>query len=296
MARPYVEFIQSQRLPWVAAPAAFPGAQCKWLSEDPDGGACTLLLRWPRGVHALPPALAADWELFVLRGVLRLGPTLRLGTHFYAYLPTGQALGEAAAGQAEDVATIPGGEGPGDGAAIVLAFFSAAPRAATGEGAGHDASRLVGPIDTTALRWDASGIDPNINHLNAARKNLRFAPEGDCRSYLLGGMPQGYPYGGAAIERHPHVEEFFLVSGDMASHLGVMRAGGYFHRPPGIAHGRDCTRSGYLLFCRTPGANRTTTDWTTETYEVKWDMPYRPVVPAALGILDPQPLPDPVEY
>ena len=101
--------------------------------------------------------------------------------------------------------------------------FSAAPRAATGEGAGHDA-RAVGPIDTTALRWDASGIDPNINHLNAAHRNLRFAPEGDCRSYLLGGMPQGYPYGGAAMERHPHVEEFFLVSGDMASHLGVMRA------------------------------------------------------------------------
>jgi hypothetical protein len=293
MARAYVEFVQSQWLPWEPAPEVFGGAEWKRLSHDPDGGACSVLLRWRAGRARLAPALGADWELFVLRGVLQLGKLPVLGTHFYAYLPAGLPLGSAAAGHAA-TDLPPGGEGPGDGSAIALAFFSRAPLAA--DAGKPDLSRLVGPIDTTKLRWDNAGIDPNINHLNAARKNLRFAPEGDCRSYLLGGMPQGYPYGGAAMERHPHVEEFFLVSGDMASHLGVMRAGGYFHRPPGIAHGRDCTRSGYLLFCRTPGANRTTTDWTPETYEVTWNPPHRPVIPAGLGAVGARPLADPVEY
>jgi hypothetical protein len=293
MARAYVEFIQSQQIPWEPAPAAFGGAQWKRLSHDPDDGACSVLLRWPAGRASLPAALAADWELFVLRGVLQLGKLPVLGTHFYAYLPAGLPLGAVAAGHA--VTDLPpGGEGPGDGSAIVLAFFSREPEAGT---AGtHDPSRLITPLDTTKLRWDNSGIDPNINHLNAARKNLRFAPEGDCRTYLLGGMPQGYPYGGASMERHPHVEEFFMVSGDMASHLGVMRAGGYFHRPPGIAHGRDCTRSGYLLFCRTPGANRTTTSWTDEKFEVAWNPAHRPVLPPELAAAGARPLADPVQY
>jgi hypothetical protein len=109
-------------------------------------------------------------------------------------------------------------------------------------------------------------------------------------------MPQGYPYGGSSMERHPHVEEFFMVSGDMASHLGIMRSGAYFHRPPGIAHGRDCTRTGYLLFCRTPGANRTTTAWTDEKYAVAWNPPHSPVLPPEIAAHGTTPFADPLEY
>ncbi len=163
-------------------------------------------------------------------------------------------------------------------------------------GPAFDAPRLIGPIDTTALRWDSAGIDPNINHLNAARKNLRLSPDGDCRSYLLGGMPQGFPYGGNAMEQHPHGEEFFMVSGDMACHVGIMRAGAYFNRPPGIPHGRDCTRTGYLLFCRTPGANRTTSAWTAEKFPVLWDPPHRPVLPPEFTAAGASPVADPLEY
>ncbi len=49
-------------------------------------------------------------------------------------------------------------------------------RATTAAAGKPDISRLVGPIDTTKLRWDNAGIDPNINHLNAARKNLPDDP------------------------------------------------------------------------------------------------------------------------
>lgn len=294
MSRAYVEFVQTQRLSWQPAPASFGGALWKRLSHDPQTGACTALLRWPPGRSVLPPALAADWELFVLRGTLRIGALGPLGTHYYAYLPAGLALDEVVAGDRVDAQRLPGGPVPGDGSAIVLAFLSQEPL--PGVPGPQDPARRVGPLDTTALRWDSSGIDPNINHLNAARKNLRFAPEGDCRTYLLGGMPQGYPYGGASMERHPHVEEFFMVSGDMASHLGIMRAGAYFHRPPGIPHGRDCTRSGYLLFCRTPGANRTTTEWTAEKYDVAWNPEHQPVLPQEFAAAGATPIPDPLEY
>ena len=49
MARAYVEFVQSQWLPWEPAPAEFGGAEWKRLSHDPDDGACTVLLRWRAG-------------------------------------------------------------------------------------------------------------------------------------------------------------------------------------------------------------------------------------------------------
>ena len=305
MARDYVEIIHSPQLPWQPASAAFAGAHWKRLSHDPDTGACTALLRWPPGRAPLPAALAADWEYFVLRGELRLGAQPPAGMHFYGYLPAGLPLGHVDVGAAAIGApAAEGGSPPGTGEAILLCFFSRTPQAladatrmaGSAPAASHDASRLLGPVDTTALRWDSSGIDPNINHLNAARKNLRFAPEGDCRSYLLGGMPQGFPYGGNAMERHPHGEEFFMVSGDMACHVGILRAGAYFNRPPQIAHGRDCTRTGYLLFCRTPGANRTVTAWSDEKYPVLWNPPHRPVLPPEFAEAGARAVADPLEY
>jgi hypothetical protein len=147
--------------------------------------------------------------LFVLDGRGRLGG-VNLDVHSYAYLPAAWEAGSVVV----------------DRDLIMLAMFSAAPEPAA-DGAPFSASRLIGPIDTTMLKWDNSGIDPNINHLHASRKNLRLSPDGDCRTYLLGGMPQGFPPEDTPLETHPHVEEFFMVSGDMSVHCGIMRAGAY---------------------------------------------------------------------
>jgi hypothetical protein len=273
MARPYIEFIQSQHLAWRPSPMA--GVDWKVLSEDDDSGAVTALLRFPVG-RTPWTGRSADWELFVLSGALQLG-TAHVGMHFYAYLP-----GESAPATIET----------GSAGAVVLSFFSGPPIAST---ARPPAGEAIAPIDTTALRWDDSGIDPQINHLHAARKNLRLAPDGTCRTYLLGGRPQGFPYGGAALETHPHAEEFFMVSGDMPCHVGVMRTGAYFYRPPGIAHGRDCTRSGYLLFCRTPGSNRTISEWSEERYPVSFEPEHRTVAPPELAAAA-RPIADPLVY
>jgi hypothetical protein len=278
MPRPYIEFIHSQHLPWQAAPPAFGGATWKVLSEDAESGAVTALLRFPVGHSALAAQFAADWELFVLEGRGRLGDA-DLNVHHYAYLPAAWAAGSVVAER--DL--------------VMLAMFSAPPQPAA-DGAPYDSSRLIGPIDTTMLKWDNSGIDPNINHLHASRKNLRLSPEGDCRTYLLGGMPQGFPPEDTPLETHPHVEEFFMVSGDMSVHCGIMRAGAYFWRPPGIPHGRDCTRSGYLLFCRTPGSNRTVSNWSSARYPVSFEPAHRPVLPPELRDAGAVALPPPVSY
>ena len=70
MGRPWIEFVQSQRLSWrtdVFA-ALRPGAEAKVLSRDDAGGACSLLVRYPRGFVAEPGSLTADDEVFVLDG------------------------------------------------------------------------------------------------------------------------------------------------------------------------------------------------------------------------------------
>lgn len=246
MGRPFLEFIHSQDLTWRASPRA-PGLFEKELSSDPAGPA-TLLLRLPPGwTGRIGDALAA--EMFVLSGACSVGGNA-LGLHGYAYLPQPQEL------QSED-------------GAVILVFLDPPAQA--------DDPAII--VDTLAQPWDRSGLEGEIAHLNYARKNLRFSPDGDRRTYLLGGMPHGHPAGGARLERHPHAEEMFLVAGDMPCSLGVMTAGAYFYRPADIWHGLDCTIAGFLLIMRSPGSNTTVSEWSEELLPVLLDPPYRPELP-----------------
>ena len=56
MARPHIEFVQSQALPWRTLPdtAARPGVGCKVLSRDGDTGAVSVILRYPSRDGRLP--------------------------------------------------------------------------------------------------------------------------------------------------------------------------------------------------------------------------------------------------
>jgi hypothetical protein len=268
MGRPSIEFVQSQMFDWepTAAASAFadtyPNAQAKVLSTDDETGAQTALVRVPAGWEG-PGNISGvtGAELFVLEGGVQIG-AFDLQEHDYVFLPASLMRGET---QSRIGAT--------------LLIFTHDPGAPAQE-----------PIHkrTRALAWDSRNIDPNINHLGAARKNLRMDPANACRTYLLGGMPQGYA---AAMvgrkERHPsHVEEFFVVSGEIrCSMVGTMRKGGYFWRPPGIWHGLDCSPTGFLLFCRTPGSNVTFSEWSEESHPIDPDPPYQPDLPAALAHL-----------
>jgi hypothetical protein len=265
MPRPFIEFIQSQPIPWSFPDWTFrTGVSVKTLSLDDETGAMSCLIHYPPGWTGPGGAIGADEEFFVLQGALASGERSYL-PHHYAYLPAGYRRGAMSS---------PDG-------AVVLTFFSADPESPVV--APGDETGLVEQLDPLKLPWDRTNMDPNIDHLNAWRKNLRLGPNDSGRSYLLAGLPQGYPSSGSeSLERHPHVEEMFMIDGDMPCSLGVMRAGAYFWRPPQIWHGADCTRNGFLIFARTPGTNRTISEWSSEKHPVTFHPPFRPVLPPAL--------------
>jgi hypothetical protein len=233
------------------------------LSVDRSTGEGAWLVRYPPGVSLPPQMLSATEELFVLDGGMVLGD-VRYELHDYAYLPAGYARGPLSA---------PSG-------AVVLTWFDREPRSVptVPDGAVGPAIERLATVD---LPWDRTGLEAQIEHLLYARKNLRLAHDGSCRTYLLGGMPHGVPSSRVARkERHPHAEEMFLVSGDMPCSLGIMKTGAYFFRPPDIWHGLDCSLSGFLMIMRTPGSNRTVSEWAETAEPVLLEPPYRPELPS----------------
>jgi hypothetical protein len=284
MSRPFIEFLHSQHLAWQPS-ASRAGAAEKLLSQDPESGAATLLISYPPDWRAAPVEHCdADEEFFVLRGALDCNAR-RYGPHAYAYWPAGHSRAGFVVGSEGAVLLV-----CRSGAAHFHAGASVVPL--------RDDAGLVEYLDTFRLSWDRTNMDPNIAHLNAWRKNLRLAPDDSGRTYLLAGLPQGSPASGTEpLERHPHVEEMFMVAGDMACSLGIMRAGAYFWRPPMIWHDADCTLNGFLLFVRTPGRNRTTSEWSDEPHVVTLTPPHRPQLPVALRAAGAgRPAIDPVDY
>lgn len=272
MSRPFIEFLQSQLIDWHddQRRSGRTGVEIKTLSRDDETDAATLLVRYPPGFSGPPVEwCSADEEIFVLNGDITLNGR-RYTRHHYAYWPAGFVRRDLTAGP--------------DGATLIVCFSAMPAYLADPEDApSFEADALVEQLDPFALTWDRTNMDPNIAHLNAWRKNLRLGPNDAGRTYLLAGLPQGFPIDGAEpLERHPHVEEMFMVAGDMACSLGIMQAGSYFWRPPQIWHGADCTINGFLLFARTPGSNRTISEWAGERHPVTFEPVHRPVLPAGM--------------
>ena len=88
MARPQIEFIQAQRLPWDATVYADfrPGTETRVLSADSDDGECSVLIRYPAGwKQAAGEHLLVHEEIFVLDGTIEIAG-VEYGRNFYAYL------------------------------------------------------------------------------------------------------------------------------------------------------------------------------------------------------------------
>jgi hypothetical protein len=292
MGRAQVEFIQSQNVAW--EPAARHGlrrpARVKRLSHDPATGAFTALVEYERGARiATPLRRAGSEEWFVLYGAATLNGHA-LGRHHYAFLPPGTG-----------VASLDCPDG-----ALVLTYFNGGfadtpADAADGRAGdpGADAGAAPPPppryVDSYAMPWDATVLDPKLVHLRLSRKILRADP--DCRTYLLAGLPQGRPADGrVGLETHPHDEEMFLVSGDMSAPQGVMHPGAYFYRPRGILHGPHFSDLGFFMFMRNPGTDRISTDWTTTVHALPQEPPLAPVLPADAPADWARPLPTRVPY
>ncbi|MGH3658728.1 MAG: cupin domain-containing protein, partial [Micromonosporaceae bacterium] len=141
--------------------------------------------------------------------------------------------------------------------------------------------RVVEHIDGLSGEWGA-GFNPKFPP-GAGRKWLRRDPVTGDETWILGTMPLRH---GTRPERHPVVEEMYLLSGELHGHVGVMRPGAYFWRPPEEWHGPFGSLTGNLMLFRTVGGPLSTVYDDAET-EFAWDPPARPILPPELAALPP---------
>lgn len=255
MARPHIEFVQAQHLPWQAC-ALRPGAEMKLLSEDAATGALSAILRYPPGWHAEAKPLDQDEEFFVLDGALLHG-----GTEYcrdcYAFWP---------AGMPRQTLTAPMG-------ATVLTFFSAP------SGRPFDAARLVERIDVREGDWkaDLAAMGLEVMAATARIRRLRAEPDTGEITYITATMPYVYE---SQPERHPVIQEFFCLSGEVAGPQGIMRAGAYVWRPALVTHGPYGSATGAVYLFRSHGGPQSTEH--DPPVRFRFNPPHRPVLPDEL--------------
>jgi hypothetical protein len=261
MARPWIEFVQSQLLPWQPGDlwGVRPGLESKVLSLDPDNGDASLLVRYPpRWEFARSDyALTADEEFLVLDGALTIGDQ-HYANKAYAHLPAGCARGAMGS----------------EGGAIVLTFLSAQPQLSAPQG--FDETRLVRHLDAFAVPYTGR-FHPEFPP-GAGRKVLFEDPATHDQSWILGTLPMRWA---ERAEVHPVIEEMYLLSGESHGNRGVMRPGAYFWRPPRLPHGPYGTLTGNLYFFRTRGGPLST-EYVEAAQPFRWWPPYDPVLPPAL--------------
>lgn len=273
MARPQIEFIQSQAIRWHKGlyGGARPDVHSKILSLDRISGASSVLIKYPAGwKRTAREHLLADEEFFVLDGSVRIAG-IDYGPHCYANLPAGYPRLRASS----------------RAGAIVLTFFSATPVARRGkaEAGLYQENLLVERLDSMEMPWgvmpDGSDLDPELGG-RGALKTLRQEPRNGDWTFLYGAMPQSHPDGWAGkVETHTVVEEMYMLAGEMAGNVGIMRPGAYFWRPPGILHGPYGSATGSLGFFRTQGGPLVN-EWTDYEVTFTYSPAYRPVLPKAL--------------
>jgi hypothetical protein len=266
--RDHIEFIQAQMLPWrrIGPGLARPDAEYKLLSRDAVTGACTVLMRYPKGWRREGPEhILASEEFYVLDGAFALNDIL-YRPDCYAYLPARMTRTSMAA---QDGATL-------------LSFFDREPDIVAGEGEDDKTQQAVLYFDAADAPWDMTLNDPNLSHLGISRKNLRTDPVTGERTFLSLVLPHALPSGAEGPqETHPCVEEAYVIAGSLAGPHGVMHPGAYFWRPPGIAHGPFGARWGCVSLIRFVGG-RHVNQWSEKSAPFVLDAPYRPVLPAHL--------------
>lgn len=281
--RDHIEFVQTQFLPWrrIGPGLARPDAEYKLLSRDPADGACTVLMRYPPGwSREGPEHILADEEFYVLEGELWMDGRAYRADH-YAFLP---------AGWTRQSMRSPTG-------CVLLAFYDREPvlEPGEGDGAAERSARAIPQLDAAAMAWDLSLNDPNLKHLGISRKNLRTDPDTGERTFLSLILPQAEPASGKGPqERHPVVEEAYLIAGTTTGPQGTMHPGAYFWRPPGIAHGPFGSRWGSVSLIRFVGG-RHVNEWTAEA-PFSFDAPYAPILPETLAHLRQQAWTPPPAY
>ncbi|MFK7958600.1 MAG: hypothetical protein AB8B96_21085 [Lysobacterales bacterium] len=256
MSRAWVEFIQSQNLDWETStlPTLSEGPEIKRLSQDPDNGALSALLRYPAGYQAAAMPLTADEEFLVLDGDLEIGGR-SFGPFAYGHWPSGYNAGARSS----------------QSGAIVLTFFSSHPAAS--QTSDFRTDRLVEHCNAFDVPYTGK-FHPEFPP-GAGRKLLYTDPVTQEATWILGTLPMRWA---ERSEIHPVVEEMYLLSGESHGDRGVMRPGAYFWRPGEIPHGPYGTLTGNLYFFRTKDGGLQT-QYVEPRAPFHWWPKYDPVLP-----------------
>ena len=267
MGRPFIEFIQSQQLPWVEksyVTSIRPGVLVRELSLDTESGGCSLLLKYPEGYnYSDNHVLNADEEFFVIDGEITIDGQ-KYGRYNYGHFPNGY--------HTKDISS---------NCAIVLTFFNVAPvaTAAKANSPELETERVIKHIDSLAGEWGGN-FNPDFPP-GAGRKWMRRDPVTQDETWVLGTMPLRY---GMRSEKHPVVEEAYLLSGELIGHLGVMTPVAYFWRPPEEPHGPFGSMTGNLYLFRTVGGPLSTI-YEPDSREFNWKPKHDPILPKELAEL-----------
>ena len=261
MARPHIEFIHAQVLPWETG--ALADVEIKVLSRDTDSGAVSLLQRYPAGwSSAAPHHLAAAEDFVVVEGDIAVN-----GVSYtelaYAHFPAGHGRREIRS----------------EGGAVVLSFFDTPPEVTEGEG--DSVAGLIEKIDVLHEGWDAdySGVDsPELAAAGARKKILRSDPAAGDQTWFIGTLPL---WRERKTETHPVVQEMYLLSGSIAGNTGIMHPGAYFWRPPDINHGPYGSKTGNIILMRSQGG-ALATDYYDPIPPFRFDAPHQVVLPPEL--------------
>ncbi|MSO65762.1 MAG: DUF4437 domain-containing protein [Alphaproteobacteria bacterium] len=279
MARPHIEFLQAQALPWQKGlyGAGRTDVESKILSLDAETKASTGIVRYPAGWRRpMSEYLTVDEELFVLDGALDINGR-SYHENCYANLPAGYVRRSASST-----------------GAVVLSMYSGEPRSVAGDHPpASDARKLVEFIDAYAAKWGGAEEvgNPGLKELGARTKWLRRDPDTGEETYLLAMLPWAEP----RTESHPVVQEMFLLAGELAGGaVGMMQPGAYFWRPEHKVHGPFASRTGNIVFMRAMGGRLATTFFATK--DITYAPKYRPILPPELTPYGKQPMPGASRY
>lgn len=258
MGRPFIEYIQSQAVPWRNGlpGGSHAGVKSRLLSMDLESTASSMLIKYPAGwSDPNPHHLNVDDEFLVLSGELEIGDT-SYQKYSFGHLPAGF--------QRSSARTLT--------ETVVLTFRSGEGTRLEGSSA-MDESRLVNKVDALADQWGGN-FHPKFPP-GAGRKYMRQDQHDGEETWILGTMPLR---SGRRPEKHPVVEEMYLLAGSLVGPRGVMHAGAYFWRPEEEWHGPFGSLTGNLMLFRTKGGPLSTV-YTDHEVDFSWTPPNDPILP-----------------
>jgi hypothetical protein len=272
MARPWIEFLFAQKLPWTKGlyGGGRDDVEVKTLSMDDSAGDSSLLLKYPAGwQRSDPEAFNAEEEFFILDGEIEINGQVYT-RDCYGCFPAGYVRSNAQSKTG----------------CVALTFFDAEPTSARTLDNAYGQEDLVAFINTLDMKWDASTADPTLEWMGNRRKVLKWDRTYDQKgTFLFATSPQIYPENWACPElTHPCVEETFMLSGEFIGPYGRMSKGAYFWRPEEKPHGPFGTREGAFALIRFKYGKHINV-WGDRDVAYSFDFPFKPELPANLARL-----------